>query len=179
MISCSADGTLKVWNTNKMNLLSNIRVDFNPTCLAWSSDYTSFIVGSESACYFYNVETSTLISKFSHEWNVDSLLVDSIQNTFYVGSATGSVSIFDIKSGKLSDSFIAHSDSVTSLVRIDRQIVTTSHDCRVKWWEGSTCLQEYESGHLQQEDKNGIWSIDYSSGYLVSGGSDSVIKIYE
>ncbi|KAI8590135.1 WD40-repeat-containing domain protein [Geranomyces variabilis] len=93
------------------------------------------------------------------------------------------IRIFDINTGAVVHSMVAHQDSVSALdISADGlSLVSGGHDCSLRWWDLSTrkCVQEYTS-HRRKNDE-GIWAARFhpeDPHLMASGGADGVCKLY-
>ncbi|KAJ3154967.1 hypothetical protein HDU86_004486 [Geranomyces michiganensis] len=93
------------------------------------------------------------------------------------------IRIFDINTGAVVHSMVAHQDSVSALdISGDGlSLVSGGHDCSLRWWDLSTrkCVQEYTS-HRRKNDE-GIWAARFhpeDPHFMASGGADGVCKLY-
>jgi striatin 1/3/4 len=84
--------------------------------------------------------------------------------------------------GQCTHSMIGHLDSVSGLDLSPNglTLVTSGHDCSVRWWDLGTrsCVQEY-STHRKKYDE-GIWTVRYHPTlpeYIATGGADGVCKL--
>ncbi|TPX57969.1 hypothetical protein PhCBS80983_g03447 [Powellomyces hirtus] len=89
------------------------------------------------------------------------------------------IRIFDVNTGAMIHSMVAHQDSVSALdISSDGlTLVSGGHDCSLRWWDLSTrkCVQEYTS-HRKKNDE-GIWAAKFHPEQphtMASGGADSI-----
>ena len=103
-------------------------------------------------------------------------------NLVVIGQNDKFVKMFDVRSGKLTNSFVAHTDSVSSLDinSIDKtRLITASHDGSVRLWDikQKSCLQDL-SIHRKKWDES-IFCAKYHPiyDYLATSSADSTVKL--
>ncbi|MEQ1825849.1 MAG: serine/threonine-protein kinase [Pirellula sp.] len=75
---------------------------------------------------------------------VSSLCFSSDSSQLYVGTRSGEIYLFDLKSHKSIGNWKAHSNRVDDMIisSDDRYLITASRDQSVKWWNAATRKQE-------------------------------------
>ncbi|KAF9584930.1 hypothetical protein BGW38_004625 [Lunasporangiospora selenospora] len=91
----------------------------------------------------------------------------------FAGSQGGNIKIFDLETFQLIRSLIAHEDDVLALVVRGSQVYSASADGVVKQWNRS-----FEPLQSWQDHKGSVLSLTSTRDYLISGGSDKLIKLW-
>ncbi|XP_061531373.1 striatin-3 isoform X1 [Phycodurus eques] len=196
LLSCSADGTIKLWNPREENpCISTFNtaaehgvptsVDFNgcdPARVAAAFDSGDVVV--------YDLETSqnALVLKGQgegsrpgchHIYKVASHPTLPVTITAHEDR---NIKFFDNKSGKVIHTMVAHLDAVTSLA-VDPNgiyLMSGSHDCSLRLWnlDSKTCVQEI-TAHRKKSDE-AIYDVTFhpSKAYIASAGADALARVY-
>ncbi|CAO3657077.1 unnamed protein product [Mucor hiemalis] len=205
--SASADGTVKIWDTESSgNLLKSswtydgisseetysdgkvapTSIDFcrtNPNRVA-----VSF---ANAKIRLYDIETGQVImtlkgSDDSYDntfaTQINRIVSHPIMPIIVSGHEDRHIKFFDLNSGECIQSVSGHLDAVTSL-DIDSSgttMVSGGHDSSIRLWDLSSksCIQEF-SAHRRKGDE-GVLGVNFhrSFPWMVSGGADGIIKIY-
>ncbi|ROL41576.1 Striatin-3 [Anabarilius grahami] len=160
LLSCSADGTIKLWNPQeKSPCLSTFNSDRDhgvPTSIDFNGCDPAHMVASYNTgdAVVYDLETSQPIVVFA---------------------AQG-------ESGKAIHAMVAHLDAVTSLA-IDPNgiyLMSGSHDSSIRLWnlDSKTCVQEV-TAHRKKSDE-AIYDVAFhpSKAYIGSAGADALAKVF-
>ncbi|KAF9940715.1 hypothetical protein BGZ65_006280 [Modicella reniformis] len=91
----------------------------------------------------------------------------------FCGSQGGNIKIFDLETFQLIRSLIAHDDDVLSLVVRGSQVYSASADGVVKQWN-----RGFEPLQAWRDHKGSVLSLTSTHSYLISGGSDKLIKLW-
>ncbi|KAG0372836.1 hypothetical protein BGX24_012515 [Mortierella sp. AD032] len=91
----------------------------------------------------------------------------------FCGSQGGNIKIFDLETFQLIRSLIAHEDDVLALVVRGSQVYSASADGVVKQWNRS-----FEPLQTWNDHSGSVLSLTSTQNYLISGGSDKLIKIW-
>ncbi|XP_032221713.2 striatin [Nematostella vectensis] len=197
LLSCSSDGTCRLWNpTLKSPLLNTFILDKESSCTPTSIDFlrmdTSQMVASYSSARaaIFDLETAEAVV------NLDSAKTynnsPSTQINKVVSHPTLPVTItahedrhirfFDNNTGKQIHSMVAHLDAVTSLA-VDPNglyLLSGSHDCSIRLWnlDSKTCVQEITS-HRKKFDES-IYDVAFhpTKPYIASAGADGLAKVF-
>ncbi|XP_077394937.1 striatin-3 [Festucalex cinctus] len=197
LLSCSADGTVKLWNPRRDNepCVSTFNaaaehgiptaVDFNgcdPAHMVASFD------GGDVVLYDLETAQSTLVLKGQsqtsrpgghHIYKVVSHPTLAVTVTAHEDR---NIKFFDNKSGQLIHAMVAHLDAVTSLA-VDPNgiyLMSGSHDCSLRLWnlDSKTCVQEI-TAHRKKSDE-AIYDVTFhpSKAYIASAGADALARVY-
>ncbi|XP_036439043.1 striatin-like isoform X2 [Colossoma macropomum] len=194
LLSCSADGTVRLWNASNPQAALAIFNENKELGLPSSVD----LVSSEPA-YMVTSFTSGRIGLFNMETRQ---LVLNLESTVEPGASCQinkvlshptlpititaqedrHIKFFDNNTGKLIHSMVAHLDAVTSLA-VDPNglyLMSGSHDCSIRLWnlENKTCIQEF-TAHRKKFDES-IHDVAFhpSKCYIASAGADSLAKVF-
>jgi striatin 1/3/4 len=189
MVSCSADGRLMWWNTEKMSVLAQLGVpDWGaPT----SADVFTGDVGKTVASFAHHaavldVETGKSVVNLKIPENADDYVYKVITHPSLPIAITAhedrQVRFFDTNTGDLVSSMVAHLDAVSSIA-VDPNglyLISGSHDSSVRFWslDTKTCIQE-TTVHRKKFDES-VYAVAFhpSKNHVASAGSDGVAKVY-
>ncbi|XP_073194479.1 striatin isoform X6 [Lepidochelys kempii] len=196
LLSCSADGTIRLWKASEIAPALNIFNDNQemgiPSSVDLVSSDPSHMVASFNSGHtcIFNMETRQRI--LTLESNIDSTANSSCQINRVVSHPTLPISItahedrhikfYDNNTGKLIHAMVAHLDAVTSLA-VDPNglyLMSGSHDCSIRLWnlESKTCIQEF-TAHRKKFDES-IHDVAFhpSKCYIASAGADALAKVF-
>ncbi|XP_061898415.1 striatin-3-like [Entelurus aequoreus] len=196
LLSCSADGTVKLWNPQEKNpCISTFNasrehgiptsVDFNgcdPAHMVASFDGGDVVV--------YDLETSqhALVLKGQGEGtrpgchHIYKVVSHPTLPVTITAHEDRHIKFFDNKSGKVIHTMVAHLDAVTSLA-VDPNgiyLMSGSHDCSLRLWnlDSKTCAQEITAHRKKSEEA--IYDVAFhpSKAYIASAGADALARVY-
>ncbi|XP_025958373.1 striatin isoform X3 [Dromaius novaehollandiae] len=196
LLSCSADGTIRLWKATEIAPALNIFNDNQemgiPSSVDLVSSDPSLMVASFNSGHtsVFNMETRQRI--LTLESGVDTTVSSSCQINRVISHPTLPISItahedrhikfYDNNTGKLIHSMVAHLDAVTSLA-VDPNglyLMSGSHDCSIRLWnlESKTCIQEF-TAHRKKFDES-IHDVAFhpSKCYIASAGADALAKVF-
>jgi WD40 repeat protein len=141
LASASADGTIGIWQNNKMQRQLTGHVG-SVTAIAFSPDGQMLASGGEDrSIRLWDTQTWTCRQVLpGHAWQVSSLAFISGGEVLLSGSWDKTVKFWQVATGKEFDLLAGHTDSVTCLV-IDageQKIFTGSRDRSIKVWQLKT-----------------------------------------
>ncbi|XP_036606482.1 striatin isoform X1 [Trichosurus vulpecula] len=196
LLSCSADGTLRLWNTTEISPALSVFNDNQelgiPASVDLVSSDPSHMVASFSNGYtsIFNMETRQRI--LTLEANLDTSSNMSCQINRVISHPTLPISItahedrhikfYDNNTGKLIHSMVAHLEAVTSLA-VDPNglyLMSGSHDCSIRLWnlESKTCIQEFTAHRKKFEESIHDVAFHPSKCYIASAGADALAKVF-
>uniref|UniRef100_A0A673X4G0 Striatin-3 n=1 Tax=Salmo trutta TaxID=8032 RepID=A0A673X4G0_SALTR len=200
LLSCSADGTVKLWNPQEKNpciSTYNVReywckkhgiptaVDFNGCDPAHM--VASFNTGN---AVIYDLETSQTAVVFAGQGestlpaanHINKVVSHPTLPITITAHEDRNIKFFDNKSGKVIHVMVAHLDAVTSLA-VDPNgiyLMSGSHDCSIRLWnlDSKTCVQEI-TAHRKKSDES-IYDVAFhpSKAYIASAGADALAKVF-
>ncbi|KAK5917407.1 hypothetical protein CgunFtcFv8_012299 [Champsocephalus gunnari] len=196
LLSCSADGTVKLWNpTEKNPCISTFNTNKEhgvPTSVDFNGCDPAHMVASFNTgdVVVYDLETSQ--SALVLKGQGDGTLPGSNHINKVVSHPTLPVTItahedrqikfYDNKSGKVIHAMVAHLDAVTSLA-VDPNgiyLMSGSHDCSLRLWnlDSKTCVQEITAHRKKSEEA--IYDVAFhpSKAYIASAGADALARVY-
>ncbi|XP_026195796.1 striatin-3 isoform X1 [Anabas testudineus] len=196
LLSCSADGTVKLWNpTEKNPCISTFNTNKEhgiPTSVDFNGCDPAHMVASFNSgdVVVYDLETSQQALVLKGQG--DSALPGSNHINKVVSHPTLPVTItahedrhikfYDNKSGKVIHAMVAHLDAVTSLA-VDPNgiyLMSGSHDCSLRLWnlDSKTCVQEITAHRKKSEEA--IYDVAFhpSKAYIASAGADALARVY-
>ncbi|XP_072354584.1 striatin isoform X2 [Scyliorhinus torazame] len=194
LLSCSADGTLRLWNATEIapslcifneNRESGIPTSVDMVCSDPSHLVSSFVNGQTS---IFDMETCQRFLTF--ESNIDASSKCQINKVIshptlpvtITAHEDRHIKFFDNNTGKVLHSMVAHLDAVTSLA-VDPNglyLMSGSHDSSIRLWslETKTCIQEF-TAHRKKFDES-IHDVAFhpSKCYIASAGADALAKVF-
>ncbi|KAI7901369.1 WD40-repeat-containing domain protein [Cokeromyces recurvatus] len=206
LASASADGTIKIWDTESTGSLLKSSLTFDgiltedtelnkvaPTSLDYChTDINKLVVSFVNAkIRLYDIETGQVIMTFKGSddtydntvnTQINKIIAYPTMPMIVTGHEDRYIKFFDIRSGECTETVSGHLDAVTSL-DIDStstHMVSGGHDSSIRLWDLSkkTCVQEF-SAHRRKGDE-GVLNVKFHPTYpwLISGGADGIVKIY-
>lgn len=194
LVSCSADETIKVWNSQTGDVTHTFSEEIvAPTMICWSTDYKYVCVGSTSGSIrFFNLDTHSLVRSLHVSGRVTDVAIDPESGLLAVACDDRNICLFDSRSSDTKEvqRLTAHTDAVTCLAFGTGSSLVSSGmwvgaygvgiDCSVRWWDlkSDRCVQEV-SGHRKSGDA-GVWGVGWNRdcSLVASGGADGVVKVY-
>uniref|UniRef100_A0A8C6T1J6 Striatin n=1 Tax=Neogobius melanostomus TaxID=47308 RepID=A0A8C6T1J6_9GOBI len=190
LLSCSADGTVRLWDANNVTLPAlavfnenkklGIPSSVDLVCSEPAHLVTSFTSGEIG---LFNMETSQLV--LSLETNADHINKVLSHPTLPItitAQEDRHIKFYDNNSGKLIHSMVAHLDAVTSLA-VDPNglyLMSGSHDCSIRLWnlESKTCIQEFTAHRKKFEESIHDVAFHPTKCYIASAGADALAKVF-
>uniref|UniRef100_A0A8C2HYS1 Striatin, calmodulin binding protein 3 n=1 Tax=Cyprinus carpio TaxID=7962 RepID=A0A8C2HYS1_CYPCA len=195
LLSCSADGTIKLWNPQeKSPCLSTFNSDRDhgvPTSIDFNGCDPAHMVASYNTgdVVVYDLETSQPVLVFSAQGetipfgnHINKVVTHPTLPITVTAHEDRHIKFFDNKSGKPIHAMVAHLDAVTSLA-IDPNgiyLMSGSHDSSIRLWnmDSKTCVQEV-TAHRKKSDE-AIYDVAFhpSKAYIGSAGADALAKVF-
>ncbi|CAH1791651.1 unnamed protein product [Owenia fusiformis] len=194
VLSCSADGTVKLWSPGtKTPLLSTYKAENEPG-VPTSVDFVRCEPGqmvtsyTSANTYIFDLETCKEIIKLESKGEseaggqINQVISHPTLPVTITAHEDRHIRFFDNNTGKLVHSMVAHLDAVTSLA-VDPNglyLLSGSHDCSIRLWnlDNKTCVQEITS-HRKKFDES-IHNVAFhpSKPYIASAGADALAKVF-
>lgn len=196
IVSCSADGTVKLWSPyTKEPLLrtySASEAEGAPSSVDFvRNEVDHIVVAYNSAhCIIYDTETGKQIIRLEAaqemSGNTGKFINKVISHPTLPITITAHedrhIRFWDNTSGTLVHSMVAHLEPVTSLA-VDAHglyLLSGSHDCSIRLWnlDNKTCVQEI-TAHRKKFDES-IFDVAFhaSKPYIASAGADGLAKVF-
>nr|CAD7202797.1 unnamed protein product [Timema douglasi] len=189
LLSCSSDGTVKLWSpTSKVPLLSNYvsEQDGIPTSVDFVRDEPNRMVAAYNSghCIVYDLDSSKPVDVDNNVLGrqINRVVAHPTLPLTMTAHEDRHIRFFDNTTGKLVHSMVAHLDSVTSLA-VDPNglyLLSGSHDCSIRLWnlDNKTCVQEI-TAHRKKFDES-IFDVAFhpSRPYIASAGADALAKVF-
>ncbi|TKS86119.1 Striatin-4 Zinedin [Collichthys lucidus] len=196
LLSCSADGTVKLWNpTEKNHCISTFNTNMEhgiPTSVDFNGCDPAHMVASFNSgdVVVYDLETSqnALVLKGQGEGtlpgcnHINKVVSHPTLPVTITAHEDRHIKFYDNKSGKVIHAMVAHLDAVTSLA-IDPNgiyLMSGSHDCSLRLWnlDSKTCVQEITAHRKKSEEA--IYDVAFhpSKAYIASAGADALARVY-
>ncbi|KAK6640649.1 hypothetical protein RUM44_012346 [Polyplax serrata] len=202
LLSCSADGTVKLWAPHVKDTLLNTfksEQDGSPTSVDFVRDEANHIVAAynSSNCIIFDCETGKPVVRFENnqegtnntttvnagaEKSINRVICHPSLPLTITAHEDRHIRFYDNNTGKLVHAMVAHLDAVTSLA-VDPNglfLLSGSHDCSIRLWnlDNKTCVQEI-TAHRKKFDES-ILDVAFhpSSPYIASAGADGLAKVF-
>ncbi|XP_061579863.1 striatin-like isoform X1 [Cololabis saira] len=194
LLSCSADGTVRLWNaadTSPCLAVFNDRGELGvPTSVDLVSSDPAYMVTSFNTGHIglFNMETQQLLLKLDSAGppeapcKINKVLSHPTLPITITAQEDRHIQFFDNNTGKLIHSMVAHLDSVTSLA-VDPNglyLMSGSHDCSIRLWnmESKTCIQEFTAHRKKFEESIHDVAFHPTKCYIGSAGADALAKVF-
>ncbi|RDD39346.1 Striatin-3 [Trichoplax sp. H2] len=197
IISCSADGTCKLWRPGTLAtpLIATFTAnedDGIPTSVTFlRNDCNQMAVSyTSSQTIIFDLHTAKPILRLNCAQSYDGTLKSQINKItshptlplLITGHEDRFIRFFDTNSSQLVHSITAHMDAVTSLA-IDPNglyLISGSHDCSIRLWniERKSCIQEMTAHRRKFDESVHDVAFHPSKPFVASSGADSVVKVY-
>ncbi|KAG9344264.1 hypothetical protein JZ751_010933 [Albula glossodonta] len=194
LLSCSADGTVQLWNTTNIspalaifneNRELGIPSSVDLVCSEPAHMVTSFSSGKTG---LFNMETCQLILSLESPTEpgspcqINKVLSHPTLPITITAQEDRHIKFFDNNTGKPIHSMVAHLDAVTSLA-VDPNglyLMSGSHDCSIRLWnlETKTCIQEFTAHRKKLEESIHDVAFHPSKAYIASAGADALAKVF-
>uniref|UniRef100_A0A8C8D903 Striatin-3 n=1 Tax=Oncorhynchus tshawytscha TaxID=74940 RepID=A0A8C8D903_ONCTS len=191
LLSCSADGTVKLWNPQEKNpCISTYNAEKEhgiPTAVDFNGCDPAHMVASFNTgnAVIYDLETSQTAVVFAAlpaANHINKVVSHPTLPVTITAHEDRNIKFFDNKSGKVIHAMVAHLDAVTSLA-VDPNgiyLMSGSHDCSIRLWnlDSKTCVQEI-TAHRKKSDES-IYDVAFhpSKAYIASAGADALAKVF-
>uniref|UniRef100_A0AAQ5Y865 Striatin N-terminal domain-containing protein n=1 Tax=Amphiprion ocellaris TaxID=80972 RepID=A0AAQ5Y865_AMPOC len=166
LLSCSADGTVKLWNPTEKN----------PCISTFNANREH---GVPTSVDFNGCDPAHMVASFSTHGHVVSHPTLPVTISAHEDRH---IKFYDNKSGKVIHAMVAHLDAVTSLA-VDPNgiyLMSGSHDCSLRLWnlDSKTCVQEITAHRKKSEEA--IYDVAFhpSKAYIASAGADALARVY-
>jgi len=197
LLSCSADGTVKLWSPgSKAPLLQSYSAELTlglPSSVDFvHEDCSQMVVAYTSGrAAIYDLETSKLVVQLDSDQNgggqamhdqINCVVSHPTMPLTMAAHEDRHIRFYDNVTGKVVHAMVAHQDAVTSLA-VDPNglyLLSGSHDCSIRLWnlDNKQCVQEI-TAHRKKCDES-IHCVDFhpSKPYIASAGADALAKVF-
>ncbi|KAG8821781.1 hypothetical protein FRC19_007261 [Serendipita sp. 401] len=206
LVSCSADGTVKVWDvtsipgalrltwgyngvgvdsasgSDEKDVIGATTVEAIKTNLKWVA------VGyNDGVVKIFDVETGKEVAALQAEGaepsQVNAITSHPALPLLVVGYEDKNIRVFDLSTFTCTHSMLSHLDAVTSL-SLDpsgHALVSGSHDNSIRFWDllgQKQCIQE-DTKHRQKSEE-GVLAVQFHVNlpFMASAGADGLVKIW-
>lgn len=185
LLSCSSDETVKIWNIETAEVKFNYSNEVNgrPSDAKFTKESKKIIISwSNNFLTMVDIETGSEVMKFENCCDVNSIASHPNLPIAVTAHEDRNIRFWDLSSGTLVHSMVAHLDAVTS-VTIDPNglyLLSGSHDASIRLWgfESKTCVQEFTAHRPKFNEAVHQASFHPNKGYVASAGADGLIKIF-
>ncbi|QVM07346.1 WD domain protein [Coccidioides posadasii str. Silveira] len=181
--SCSADGTIRVWNSSTGKLIHTFEGHLGGiSTLCWSPDGTFIASGSDDkSIRLWNVLTGKQHPTpfLGHHNYIYSIAFSPKGNMLVSGSYDEAVFLWDVRSARVMRSLPAHSDPVAGIdfIRDGTLIASCASDGLIRIWDSATgqCLRT-----LVHEDNPPVMGVKFSPNgkYVLAWTLDGCIRLW-
>ncbi|OJD24388.1 hypothetical protein ACJ73_04252 [Blastomyces percursus] len=182
--SCSADATIKIWDTTSGRLIHTFEGHLaGISTISWSPDGTVIASGSDDkSIRLWHVPTGKPHPNpfLGHHNYIYSIAFSPKGNMLVSGSYDEAVYLWDVRSSRLMRSLPAHSDPVAGVdvVRDGTLIVSCASDGLIRIWDTATgqCLRT-----LVHEDNPPVSAVKFSPNgkYVLAWTHDDCIRLWD
>uniref|UniRef100_A0A8D3DGE3 Striatin n=1 Tax=Scophthalmus maximus TaxID=52904 RepID=A0A8D3DGE3_SCOMX len=191
LLSCSADGTVRLWDANTTSPSLAVFNENKSTDLICVSSFFTFVFkecGTSNFCCFSLCRTGRSllcrsgVQRTSTPCQINKVLSHPTLPITITAQEDRHIKFFDNNSGKLIHSMVAHLDAVTSLA-VDPNglyLMSGSHDCSIRLWnlDSKTCIQEFTAHRKKFEESIHDVAFHPSKCYIASAGADALAKVF-
>ncbi|PAA53321.1 hypothetical protein BOX15_Mlig033268g2 [Macrostomum lignano] len=189
LFSIGADRTLRAWRPSQpaeQRLLSCRQLPHSPTSLGLlPADPGKLLVSLQSGqCLLMDAETGQVIARLSEDGAgpANAAIAHPAQAVCIAAHEDRRIRFYDMNSGGLAHSMVAHLDSVTSLA-IDTNglyMLSGSHDSSIRLWrlDDRTCMQEITAHRKKFDEAIHALALHPSKSFMASAGADGLAKVF-
>jgi Prp8 binding protein len=143
ILSCSADKTLAIWDTNKGERIRKFDDHTNivNSCAAAKNTPNIFVSGSDDfTCMIWDSRTKYHQNEIRHEYQVTSVTISNDSNYVYTGGIDNIIRRFDLRTNDIpvdDMKLIGHLDTITGLsISPDgSKLLSNGMDSRLYTWD--------------------------------------------
>ncbi|GIX03530.1 MAG: hypothetical protein KatS3mg113_0536 [Planctomycetaceae bacterium] len=179
LLTCSMDGTCRVWHLPSQRLLQFFSDEQLPPLHAacWSPDNQTVVYGGEAALISYDVVSVSMVHQ-ADEQRVQSLNVHPNGSWHVTGGSDGRVTLWDSGSGNPIRQFSGHQGAVQAVaIRPDQQqLASGGTDQKLILWN----INDPSKPHYVINTPAAVTLLAYShdSKKLLAAGSDHLLRSY-
>lgn len=192
LLSCSTDGTAKLWSPgSKAPLLNSYSFDSSlglPSSIDFvHEDCSQMVVAYTSGrAAIYDLETSKLVLELESGRTagdqINCVVSHPTMPLTMAAHEDRHVRFYDNVTGKVMHAMVAHQDAVTSLA-VDPTglyLLSGSHDCSVRLWnlENKQCVQEITAHRKKCDESIHCVGFHPTKPFIASGGADALVKVF-
>ncbi|XP_068765941.1 striatin-4 isoform X2 [Struthio camelus] len=187
LASCSADGTLRLWDPGAAACLSTYAAGQEhgvPTSLAFAATQPGHVVTAfrSGAAVLYDAEAARPVLAWSGGSQINQVASHPTEPLTVAASDDGGIRFLDNRTGKAVHSMVAHLDAVTCLA-VDPSgafLLSGSHDCSLRLWHlGSrTCVQEIAAHRRKHAEAVHAVAFHPGRALSASAGADALAKVF-
>jgi WD40 repeat protein len=177
LVSCSNDNTINLWNlSNSKFTRSFVGHSSSVLSIAVTPDSKVLISGALDGIRMWDLLQQRPLATLVRFDNVHTVAISPDGQILASGDHKGVIKLWDLTTGKLIRTFVAHTDTVTALAFTSNgQIVSASRDRNLKLWNISTELVRTFTGHNNAVNAIAI----HPDGVTVASAGRDGIKLWD
>lgn len=184
LISCSEDGTVRLWSLDTFTTLVVYKSHNSPIWDVKFSPFGHYFVtaSNDNTARLWSVDHIYPLKMFvGHISDVDCAVWAPNGCYVFTGSTDNTVRMWDVTNGECVRLFIGHSSAINCLLVCPngRILASSGEDSVINIWDiSSGKILKTMRGHAA---KGSIYSLDFSrdGNILVSGGSDKSVRVWD
>jgi len=189
LLSCGAEGLVKVWDSDSEQTRTSHSVEGPTTALWLPFDRSTFLVGlSLPKLLVVNADKGRVSALQYQEdiptrYQTNALAFSPLSSLVAGGHEDKRIRFFDTRQSACVKEIVGHTDAVSSLAfsPAGHQLVSGGHDGSIRTWDVRKfqCLHEMLA-HLKKYDEM-VRAVTLHSAQplLVSGGADAIVRLFE
>lgn len=192
LLVSSTPSKLKLWDLNQVSpKTSHCALNTNSKFLGdcdWNSD-SSVIVYLYDNTYLHNefifldIHKNQEKNKIAQPTTFSNRFIVKQENLMISANENHTISMYDLRIGKTTQEFVAHSDNVSAIEYDESKglLMTGSSDSSLRLWDIRylRCLQEFTLHKAKYDDS--IFDIKYCRdlGLIMTGGADATVRFFQ
>jgi centriolar protein POC1 len=178
IITCGADGTVKIWDKESLALLIDSQISSTPVRSLMCAGGHIYAGDGLGYLFCLSAKAQPILSVKAHDKTIFSIV--NHNNTIYTGGRDALLKSWNIDTLQSIAVISAHWFTINKILSIDQHIYTLSRDKRVRIWNGDNGLQSsidfVDGGHIRSV--NGGISLS-SKQQLWTVGDDKMLKVWD
>lgn len=136
LASASYDGTIRLWDLQTFKEKGKISTESPCYGVSINNDY--IVVSCLEKILVYDAKTHKVITTISQDSANPAFNLIILEENIWVPGTDGNIKIFNAKSGKQVNSFLAHNSYIVSMDSYGGTVVTAGLDKKIKIWNSAS-----------------------------------------